>query len=199
MMCSKWVKDDVLMMRLIGVIFALLLLAGCSGGASLLDEEFQEVETLPETLRGVDLVTELLTEGRDTGLLRLIVTQPGRNQNGILWMNLDEAPADSSFAVRGRVRAGQMRLWLRTDENLCSGYVLTIDPTLDRYRLSLAQPDCSLRMLDDRSRMEVNLDTWYEVRIEARGSTIRGFVDTVQFFEVTDETYSSGIPALEVY
>ncbi len=188
-----------MMMRFLSVILGLMLLAGCSAGTSLVNEDFQDVQTLPETLRGDDLVTEMVLEGRDTGLLRLIVTQPGRHQDGVLWLNLAETPADSSFAVRARIRAGQLRLWLRTNETLCAGYALVIDPTLNRYRLSVAEPDCSLRTLDDQSPLEVELDTWYEVRIEARGSMIRGYVDTVKFFEVEDATFNGGIPALEVY
>ncbi len=147
----------------------------------------------------MQLLATTLIEGRDMGLLRLIVEEPGRNQNGKLWLNLEEPLADAALEARIRIRSGQARFWLRTDERLCAGYVLTIDPTLERYRLSAVEPDCSLRTLDDRSRMEVNLEEWYDVRFEARGSTISGTIDSVRFFEVTDDTFQSGAVALQAF
>jgi len=192
-----------------GSALLMLFLAACGGGEARIFEDFpvpeqdevtdEVLELLPEVLRTEDLLMTWAVEEREDGLLRLIVEQPGRNQDGILWLNLDEAQGDAAFSVRANIHAGQMRLWLRTNENLCSGYVLTIDPTLDRYRLSVTEPDCSLRTLEDRRRMNVDLDTWYEVTIEGRGSTISGTVDSVRFFEVTDETYTSGSIALQVY
>lgn len=180
------------------LLMTVLLLAACSPSA-LLMENFEEAQELPDGLAVDNLIHEIVHVERQGDYLRLIVASTGRGQSGYVRFPALGALDEGALSVRVRVLAGQVRLWFLRAESGCAGDALGLDPTLDRYRLSRAGEDCRPQTLDDQSRLEVELNQWYQLQIEARGDTVRGMVDAVTFFEAPLEGGAAGFPALEIF
>lgn len=195
--------DGVVIVRRVGQLIALtsilLLLAACGGGGTR--ESFDEIEAVPDYLRPEGLVAGVGTNEFANGFLRLIVTGQGRGDAGQLFIEPNGETTQTDFTVEAKLRivnSGRVTLWLRSDAATCSGYGLVLDPTRDNYRLATIGDNCDVENLDTRSRLAIELDQWYTLRIEARGNRIQGFVDTVQFFDVEDDTYQAGAAFIEV-
>lgn len=182
------------------MMILLLALAACGAGGRI-NDDFSNLEVVPEYLRTDGVLAGIgQTEFADS-FLRLIVEGQGRGDGGRLFIEPDGEStfADSALEVKLRlITSGQVTLWLRSDAETCSGYGLVLDPTRDNYRLATIGDNCDVQNLDTRSRLAVDLDQWYTLRFEARGTTLRGFVDTVQFFEIEDSTYTEGQSFVEV-
>lgn len=176
-----------------GMLIMAVILAAC-GGSALYSESFDDVDTLPASLR-----TENLTVGLQNSVAFLSVAETGRGQVGYVFLEPETLP-DSDYTVEAKLRlgAGQVSLWLRGTSDGCEGYGVVVDQTHDNYRLSAGDSDCGIQALDSQGRLEVEVNQDYELRIEARGDTVRGFVDGVEFFNVTDTTFDSGVPFLRL-
>lgn len=177
-----------------------VLLSAC-GSSGQINEDFDTVEAVPEYLRSEDLVVGVgQTEFAD-GFLRLIVQNQGIGEVGRLFIEPNAEAVHQDFALEVTMRFisnGRATLWLRSDAETCSGYGLVIDPTRDNFRLATAGENCDIENLDTRSRLAIDLDQWYTLRFEVQGSTLRGYVDTVQFFEIEDSTYTEGQSFIEI-
>jgi len=182
-----------LRMRWMLCFLPLLMLAAC--GAAIISEDFEATTELPPSLRPENLISGI---GEDSGLLSLIVAQPGRGQRGRLFLGSENIPSAVSFSARLRIISGRASLWIRSDEAACAGYALTIDPIRDAYRLSTVDENCDISNFETESRLNVDLNQWFDMRIEAQADTIRGFVDRAKFFEVTDANYTDGLAFIEV-
>jgi hypothetical protein len=181
------------------LLLIFLLLTGC--GASVLDVTFAGQPddrpgsaVLPD---GLEAVNASAVIGNDE-VLRLTLTESTPGESGYLLLAPQTPLDDYTVEARVRLLSGQVRLWARTDSDLCSGYALGINPTTDVYRLDVSSDGCSLNTLDRQTRRRVDLQTWHTLRLEVRGDTVRGLVDGVAFFEATDVTFKTGIAALEV-
>lgn len=184
-------------MRYLGLVVGMMLIGGilsACGGNALYAETFDDLDTLPDALR-----TDNLTVGVQNGVVFLSVAETGRGQAGYLFFNADVLPeGDYTVEAKLRLGSGQVGLWVRGDEAGCEGYGLIVDSTLDTYRLSVGNETCGVQALDTQTRLDVDINQDYTLRIEARGEMIRGFVDGVEFFDVTDTTFASGIPFLRL-
>ncbi len=183
-----------------GLLLIALLLTGC--GTSVLDVNFAGTSdadtdihtTLPD---GLEAVNASAVIGNDA-VLRLTLTESTPGESGYLLLAPQTPLSDYTVTARVRLFSGQVRLWSRTDSDLCSGYALGINPINDVYRLDVASDGCTLNTLDRQTRRRVDLQAWHTLRLEVRGDTVRGFVDDVAFFNETDATFTTGIAALEV-
>lgn len=168
-------------------------LAAC-GGNPLYSESFDDTAVLPPALRADNLIV-----GIQNSVAFLSVAEAGRGQAGYLFIEPETLP-DSDYTLEATLRIvwGQASLWVRGDGAGCGGYGLIVDPTLDNYRLSAGTPTCSIQALETQTRLEVELNRDYALRIEAAGETVRGFVDGVEYFSVTDTTFAAGVPFLRL-
>lgn len=171
-----------------------LLLTGC-GGQAVFSANFEDGTAIPE---GVNLVNAYAGVLDRENALRVFVDNDVRGQTAEMLFAANAAVNDYSIVSRLRIHTGQLRLFVRGDERGCSGYVLVIDPTLDTYRLSIAE-DCALRTLCSSARIDVRNDEWMDVRLEVRGSRIQAFVNGALFFDVEDATHTAGIPLVQLF
>lgn len=181
-------------MRRLSIIVPLmvLVLTACTG--SIFDENFDTITDVPEILVPDDTVLGIV---ENDGLLRIINMEQGRNLSGYVLLDV-ETETDYSLEARVRINEGIGQFWVRADDDACSGYALVIDPTRNSYRLSTFDENCSLQTLDDVTKLDLGFDEWIDIRIEARGSRIRGFINGAPLFDIEDETYATGKPLIRL-
>ena len=80
-------------------------------------------------------------------------------------------------------------LMVRADPTLKQSYMLHIDPTKAGAEVTLVRDDTTVLATNTTANLSVG--TWYDVKIQATGSRIQGWVDGTQVIDFTD-TSSSG-------
>lgn len=181
--------------RRLWIVLVMFVVAACSGSA-LYREDFRDADGLPDTLSVEGLYAGTLV---DEPVLRLIVDQQVRGESGYVRLPVNSALSDYSVEVRVRVSAGEMRLWGRTADARRNGYVLILAPTLDTFRLSKVVRPGTLQTMDLQSRLDLEFNEWYTLRLEMNGDTIRGYLNDVEYFEETDTEFASGTAFIEVF
>jgi hypothetical protein len=176
-------------MQRFGLLMVVLVLAAC-GSDALIDETFTVERDIPQTLQ-IDGLIAGIADQED--VLRVIVEDSVIGAAGTITVNTAETLADYSISARVYITQGEAQLWARTDEAGCAGYILSVDPTNGRYRLSLVDENCDVQTLDSETPIEVLFNQWYNMRLSVQGTTIRGFIDNVEFFNVDDERYAQGL------
>lgn len=183
------------------VVFLSMILAAC-GSSARINTNFDDADTVPDYLRADDLLIGIAEDTFSVKVLRLLVQQQGRGESGRAFIMPagDATPENGAIEVKLRIQQlGSVGLWLRgAVEEPCSGYGFIIDPTRDTFRLAIRTPDCDIENLDTRTRLAIDLDTWYTLRFEADGNTLRALVDGVEFFSIEDETHSAGLSFIEL-
>lgn len=181
------------MKRLFVVLVLLPLLTACGSNVILSSDFENSDDDILAQLQTTDTVIGIA----DDGYLRVLNTNQGRGQSGYVTVNAD-VESDYSLEANLRVIRGEAQLWLRADADLCSGYVFSLDPTLNAYRLGAVDDECNLRTVRDRILADLPFNEWTTLHIEAEGKTIRGLVGDVEYFSFEDERYSTGLPLIRL-
>jgi hypothetical protein len=175
------------------LIAGVMLLTGCAA-QSVFSASFDDGTTVPPELTLTDAYAGIAD---DENALRLLVNNEVRGQTGQMLLTADAALQDYAITTRLRIHSGQLRVWVRADADGCQGYALTIDPTLDTYRLSRAT-NCVLETLRSSPLLDVRSDEWIDVRMEVRGSRIQVAINGAPFYDVEDSAYATGLPLIQL-
>jgi hypothetical protein len=170
-----------------------IILTGCSG-QTLFSANFDDGAEVPAALTLINAYAGVVDEDN---ALRLLVNNEVRGQTGEMLLPIDSSITDYGIRSRVRIHSGELRVWVRADQSACNGYVLSVNPTLDSYRISVAE-NCNLRTLRSTLQIDIRNDEWIDVRLEVRGTRIQAFINDAQFFDVEDSTYSAGLPLIQI-
>ena len=120
------------------------------------------------------------------------------NNGGFLVIPGGVAWTDYAIETRLAITSGSVWLQIRTGGDLCSGYYLTINPSKNRYDLSISDNDCNFTVLEAIESADVPTD-WFMARIEAQSDQIRAYIDEQLLFSVTNRQYAVGYPIINVF
>lgn len=175
------------------LMIGIMLLTGCTA-QPIFSASFDDGTAVPPELTLTDAYAGVADEDN---ALRLLVNNEVRGQTGQMLLAADTTLTDYAINTRVRIHSGQLRVWVRADADGCQGYALTIDPTLDTYRLSRAT-NCVLETLRSSPLLDVRSDEWLDVRMEVRGSRVQVTINGALFYDVEDTTYTSGLPLIQL-